>query len=78
MRLESRKYLFAIQHAGALLKEFNAGRTFTDYERKPGSSATINYPASSLAPVTYHRHAMLPYQPVQLSHAVVDGLPQGC
>ena len=36
MRLETRKYLFAIQHAGALLKEFNAGRTFTDYERDPG------------------------------------------
>ena len=33
MKLETRKYLYDIQRAGALLKEFTAGRTFTDYER---------------------------------------------
>ena len=33
MRLESRKYLYDIQRAGALLKEFTAGKTFADYER---------------------------------------------
>ena len=33
MRLESRKYLYDIQRAIALLKQFTAGRTFADYER---------------------------------------------
>ena len=34
MRLETRKYLYDIQRAGALLKEFTVGRTFRHYERE--------------------------------------------
>ena len=33
MRLESRKYLYDVQRAIALLKQFTAGKTFEDYER---------------------------------------------
>ena len=33
MRLEARKYLYDIQRAVALLREFTAGKTFADYER---------------------------------------------
>ena len=32
MRLESRKYLFDIQQAVKLLKEFTSGKTLSDYE----------------------------------------------
>ena len=32
MRLETRKYLYDIQQAGALLKDFTVGKTFRDYE----------------------------------------------
>ncbi len=32
MRLEARKYLFDIQRAAALVREFTGGKTFADYE----------------------------------------------
>ena len=32
MRLETRKYLYDIQRAAALLGEFTTGKTFADYE----------------------------------------------
>ena len=32
MRLETRKYLYDIQRAAALLREFTNGKTFADYE----------------------------------------------
>ena len=32
MRLETRKYLYDVQRAAGLLREFTSGRTFTDYE----------------------------------------------
>ena len=34
MRLETRKYLYDVQRAIALLREFTAGKTFADYERE--------------------------------------------
>ena len=33
MRLETRKYLYDVQRAAALLREFTVGKTFADYER---------------------------------------------
>ena len=33
MRLETRKYLYDMQHAAALLREFTSNKTFADYER---------------------------------------------
>ena len=33
MRLEARKYLFDIRSAADLLAEFQAGKTFADYQR---------------------------------------------
>lgn len=33
MRLEARKYLYDIQRAVSLLREFTASKTFVDYER---------------------------------------------
>ena len=33
MSLETRKYLYDVQRASALLREFVAGKTFADYER---------------------------------------------
>ena len=38
MRLETRKYLYDIQHAGALLKEFTVGQTFRIEGLTPGST----------------------------------------
>lgn len=35
MRLESKKYLFDIQRAAALLSGFILGKTFQDYEGDP-------------------------------------------
>lgn len=32
MRLEARKYLYDIQHAGGLILEFTDNKTFADYE----------------------------------------------
>ena len=34
MRLETKKYLYDVQQAIALLREFTAGKTFADYERE--------------------------------------------
>ena len=33
MRLETRKYLYDMQHAAALLRDFTSNKTFADYER---------------------------------------------
>ena len=33
MRLETRKYLYDMQRAAALLREFTSNKTFADYER---------------------------------------------
>src|SRR5438445_135303 len=41
MRLEAQKYLFDIQRAAALLKEFTAGKTFDDYARDPMTRAAV-------------------------------------
>jgi Uncharacterized conserved protein len=41
MRLEARKYLYDIQHAIALLKEFTAGKGLADYEREPMLRAAV-------------------------------------
>ena len=38
MRLETRKYLYDNQHAGALLKQFNAGKTSRIEGLTPGST----------------------------------------
>ncbi len=41
MKLETRKYLYDMQRAAALLKEFTAGKTFVDYERDAMLSAAV-------------------------------------
>ncbi len=41
MRLESRKYLYDIQHAADLLGEFTHDKTFGDYERDPMLRAAV-------------------------------------
>ncbi len=41
MRLETRKYLYDIQRAAALLGEFTTGKTFADYEREAMLRAAV-------------------------------------
>jgi len=41
MQLETRKYLYDIQRALALLSEFTAGRTFADYARDAMRRAAV-------------------------------------
>ena len=41
MRLETRKYLYDMQHTIALLREFTSGKTFADYEREAMLRAAV-------------------------------------
>ena len=41
MRLETKKYLYDVQHAIALLREFTSGKTFADYEREAMLRAAV-------------------------------------
>lgn len=41
MRLETRKYLYDVQRAIALLREFTTGKTFADYEREAMLRAAV-------------------------------------
>ena len=41
MRLETKKHLYDVQHAIALLREFTSGKTFADYEREAMLRAAV-------------------------------------
>lgn len=41
MRLETKKYLFDIQRAAALLREFTCDKTFADYRHSPMLRAAV-------------------------------------